>query len=162
KPSDFTAAINWGDGSPAFGGVVLGTAQAGFTVTATHTYDQVGSYPASVTITNNNAPPGPPASQAVASFTATVKPTTHLAFVQQPTRPFAGQPLPPAVTAAVLDSNDNTVSTDNSDTVTLSLGTNPAGGTLGGTLSAPVVHGVATFSNVSLSRPGNGYTLLAA
>jgi streptogramin lyase len=43
--------------------------------------------------------------------------------------------------------------------VTLSLGNNPGGSTLGGTVSVAAVHGVATFSGLTLSHPGNGYTL---
>jgi hypothetical protein len=171
KPSDFTATVNWGDGSPASIASITGNAKTGFTVGATHTYNLVGSYAASVTITSSNAVPPQDVvtfqlpfkpSTATASFTTTVGPSTHLAFVQQPTSTFVGQPLSPAVTVAVEDTSDNIVFGDSSSIVTLSLGTNAGGGTLGGSLSAQVVHGVATFNNVSLSRPGNGYTLLAA
>ncbi len=44
-------------------------------------------------------------------------------------------------------------------TVTVSLATNPDSATLGGTLSAPVVDGIATFSNLTLNELGTGYTL---
>ncbi|HKI16621.1 MAG TPA: MBG domain-containing protein, partial [Isosphaeraceae bacterium] len=44
-------------------------------------------------------------------------------------------------------------------TVTVALGNNPGDATLGGTLTAPVVDGVATFSDLTLSQPGTGYTL---
>jgi hypothetical protein len=43
----------------------------------------------------------------------------------------------------------------------LSLGTNPSGGTLSGTRSVTVVHGVATFSDLSIDVAGLGYTLHA-
>ena len=43
--------------------------------------------------------------------------------------------------------------------MTVALGNNPGGATLGGTLTAPVVDGVATFSDLTLSQPGTGYTL---
>ena len=48
-------------------------------------------------------------------------------------------------------------------TVTLSLANNAGGsGTvLGGTLTATAVNGVATFSGLTLNKPGNGYTLKA-
>ena len=46
--------------------------------------------------------------------------------------------------------------------VTLSLANNPGGGTLGGTLTATAVDGVATFTNLTVSQAGNGYTLQAA
>jgi hypothetical protein len=44
-------------------------------------------------------------------------------------------------------------------TVTIALETNTGDATLGGTLSAPVVDGLATFSGLSLDRPGSDYTL---
>ncbi len=44
-------------------------------------------------------------------------------------------------------------------TVTVALGQNPGDATLGGTPTEPVVNGVATFSNLTLSQPGTGYTL---
>jgi hypothetical protein len=45
--------------------------------------------------------------------------------------------------------------------VTLSLANNPGGATLGGTLTAQAVNGVATFTNVTLDKAGMGYTLRA-
>jgi hypothetical protein len=45
--------------------------------------------------------------------------------------------------------------------VTLSLGVNPSGGTLSGTLTVTVVNGVATFSDLAIDRAGVGYTLHA-
>jgi uncharacterized protein (TIGR03118 family) len=46
--SDYTATINWGDGSPASAGVISGTGP--FTVTGTHTYLIGGSQSVTVTI----------------------------------------------------------------------------------------------------------------
>ena len=45
-------------------------------------------------------------------------------------------------------------------TVTVALGNNPGGATLGGTLTAAVVDGIATFSDLTLNQPGTGYTLV--
>src|SRR5207237_617386 len=45
--------------------------------------------------------------------------------------------------------------------VSLSLGTNPSGATLSGTTTRGAVDGVATFDNLSVDRPGSGYTLAA-
>ena len=50
---------------------------------------------------------------------------------------------------------------DNTDTVTLAIGTNPSGGMLNGTLTVTVVNGVATFSDLSIDQIGDGYTLHA-
>jgi hypothetical protein len=47
----------------------------------------------------------------------------------------------------------------NGGTVTVALANNPGDAILGGTLTEPIVSGVATFSDLSLSQPGTGYTL---
>src|SRR5262249_29465865 len=46
--------------------------------------------------------------------------------------------------------------------VTIALANNPGGGTLVGTLTEPVVDGVATFSGLTLDAAGSGYTLQAS
>ena len=45
--------------------------------------------------------------------------------------------------------------------VTVSLGNNPGGTSLGGTLTVTAQNGVATFSGLTLTSAGIGYTLLA-
>jgi subtilase family serine protease len=92
-----------------------------------------------------------------ASFTI-IGPPDHLAFLQQPANAVVGLPLTPAVTVEVLDVNNNLVSSDNTDTVSLSLANNPTGATLSGN-SVTVQGGVATFANLSVSQVGSGYTL---
>jgi hypothetical protein len=67
----------------------------------------------------------------------------------------------PPVTVDLVDAGGNTVDTS-SGSVTIALGNNPSGATLGGTLTQPVVHGVATFNNLTLNQPDNGYTLVAS
>src|SRR5262249_5754127 len=79
----------------------------------------------------------------------------------QPSDTAAGQTIGPAVVIAVVDALGNVVTNDNSGTVTLSLGTNPGGGTLSGTQTVTVVNGLATFSDLSIDQPGAGYTLHA-
>jgi hypothetical protein len=46
-------------------------------------------------------------------------------------------------------------------TVTVAVGTNPGGATLGGTRTLTAVNGVATFTGLTLDTAGNGYTLQA-
>jgi hypothetical protein len=97
------------------------------------------------------------------SASVTVNPAAadHLLFLQQPTDTAAGQTITPAVTVEVVDQFGNVVTSDNSHTVTLAIGTNPSGGTLSGTLTVTVVNGVATFSDLFIDLAGNGYTLHA-
>ncbi|HUP00815.1 MAG TPA: invasin domain 3-containing protein, partial [Gemmatimonadota bacterium] len=84
----------------------------------------------------------------------------RLQFQQQPTNTTAGAAISPAVTVRAVDGNNNTVTTFNGS-VTLSIGTNPGGGTLSGTTTRTAVNGVATFNDLSIDKAGTGYTLVA-
>jgi hypothetical protein len=86
----------------------------------------------------------------------------HLFFFQQPTNTPAGQTISTVVVWAV-DQYGNLVNNDNTDMVTLSIGTDPSSGvaTLSGTLTITFTNGVATFSDLSIDTAGNGYTLHA-
>jgi uncharacterized repeat protein (TIGR03803 family) len=77
----------------------------------------------------------------------------QLAFTQQPTNALAGVTISPSITVAVEGSNGNVLNTDNS-TVTLSIGSGPAGTLSGGIVTATAVNGVATFSYEMLPTPG--------
>ena len=85
----------------------------------------------------------------------------NLTFVQQPSTTVDGATISPAITVDVEDSSGNVVTTDNSN-VTLTIGNNPGSGTLSGTVTVAAVHGVATFSNLSINNAGAGYTLVAS
>jgi len=85
----------------------------------------------------------------------------HLLFLQQPTDTAAGQMISPALMVAVVDQFGNVVRSDNTDMVTLTIGSNPSGGTLSSTLTVTVVNGIATFSDLSIDLAGMGYTLHA-
>lgn len=84
-----------------------------------------------------------------------------LAFEQQPTGTTPGATISPAVLVRILDRCGNPI-VSSTATVTLALGNNPGGATLGGTLSRSAIAGVATFSELSLNKPGTGYTLTAS
>jgi hypothetical protein len=60
------------------------------------------------------------------------------------------------LTVQVEDSLGNPAS---GSTVKVALGKNPGDAILGGTVTATVVDGIATFSDLTLSQPGTGYTL---
>ena len=61
---------------------------------------------------------------------------------------------------AVVDANGNTITTNNSQLVTLSIASGPAGTKLLGTTTVRAVNGVADFTNLTLSLAGT-YTLTA-
>ena len=82
---------------------------------------------------------------------------THLLFSQKPITTAAGATLPP-ITVLVADKTNHGVTTDGS-TVTLTLA-GTTGGVLNGTLVETAVNGVATFSDLSLTKAGT-YTLTA-
>ena len=48
------------------------------------------------------------------------------------------------------------------DSIALSIGTNPSAGALAGTLTLAAVGGEATFDDISIDLPGTGYSLTAA
>jgi hypothetical protein len=96
------------------------------------------------------------------SVTPTVGPVAaKLAFSQQPTGTTPNTALSPAVTVEVQDACGARI-TGSTATVTLALGTNPSGATLGGTTSVAAVDGIATFNNLTVNKPGTGYTLTAS
>lgn len=94
---------------------------------------------------------------ATATSNVNVTPGTaaRVDVVQSPGNALAGQTLSP-ITVAVVDVYGNAVD-DDSSIVTLSL----PGVTLTGTTTAQVQNGFATFSNVSITKPGTNYQLQA-
>src|SRR3989442_1676092 len=86
---------------------------------------------------------------------------TKLAFTGQPTNVAAAQPITPAVQVAVQDAVGNRVP-GATDAVTVALGLNPSGGTLGGTVTVKAAQGIATFADLRIDRPGSGYLLASA
>jgi hypothetical protein len=84
-----------------------------------------------------------------------------LNFAVEPSNVTAFFAITPAVEVEVLNSsgNRNTTFTGN---VTIALGENPGGATLGGTLTVAAVAGLATFDDLTLDVADTGYTLTAA
>jgi hypothetical protein len=89
------------------------------------------------------------------TLTAVPGAADHLAFVGQPSSTAAAGQSTGTVVVDVEDANGSVVTGDNSS-VSLSSSTS-----LGGTRTVQAVDGVATFSNVTISRAG-AYTLTAA
>ncbi len=132
------ASVNAVAGLATFSGLRLNVAAGGYTlVAASATLPTVPSDPFDVT-------PGAPAS---------------VAFIVQPSSAVAGAAIP-AFQVEVRDEFGNLV-TNAATPVTVVLGNNPGGGTLGGTTTANTVDGVATFDAVTLDVVGDGYTVVA-
>jgi cyclophilin family peptidyl-prolyl cis-trans isomerase len=84
KAGDYTATINWGDGSPSTSGTVQATATTGqFQVLGSHTYATAGSFKPFVSITDVNT--AGDATPATASATATATVSTPAQVPQTPT-----------------------------------------------------------------------------
>jgi subtilase family serine protease len=120
------------------------------------TLETAGSQSVSVADTSNSSIGGS------ATLTVNAAAASKLVFGQQPTNATVGVAISPSVTVRVLDAYGNLLSSDNTDVVTIAIGSNPGSGTLGGTTSATVSGGVATFGNLTISAAGNGYTLSAS
>ncbi len=61
--------------------------------------------------------------------------------------------------AVVAEDKYGNLVTSFTGTMTVAIGVNPGGSTLGGTLTVTAVAGVASFSDLTLNNPGTGYTL---
>jgi uncharacterized protein (TIGR03382 family) len=83
----------------------------------------------------------------------------RVVITRQPSDVEKGRAITPAVQATVLDRFEN-VATQATAKVSVAIGSNPKGGTLRGTTSVNPVSGVATFSDLSVSKEGLNYTLI--
>jgi streptogramin lyase len=91
------------------------------------------------------------------AITVTPAAATQLVITQQPPGSvIIGSGF--GLQASIEDPYDN-VETGDSAVVTVALANNPAGATLGGTLSAAASQGVAAFSGLTLDQVASGYTL---
>ncbi len=75
---------------------------------------------------------------------------------QTPSRVTAGSGF--GLTVAAEDASGDVLTSYNGP-LTVSLGSNPGGGTLGGTTTVTASNGVASFSGLTLTRAGSGYSL---
>ncbi len=149
-----TLSVASGPGSFAGGSSVTATVSGGIATFGNLTLDTAGSYTLSASatggLTGTNS----------SSFTVNAAGADHLAFGVQPSNTTAGTPIAPPVKVDVLDQYGNVLTADDSDQVTLSIATTPAGGSFASnsTTTATVSGGIATFGNLVLDTVGN-YTL---
>jgi hypothetical protein len=118
-PSEYTAVINWGDGSTSSGGTVSADPLGGYDVTASHNYDE-GQFPVTVTIQDAGG------SVATAQSTATVTDASITATGSAGSTSSEGQPFS-AVVATLSDNNPNASTADFSITIDWGDSTTSAG-----------------------------------
>jgi len=150
-----TLALGTNPSGATLGGTLTQAAVAGVATFANLTVDKSGT---GYTLAATSAPLTGATSGA---FSIGAGAAVKLAVLQQPTTTSAGSVITPAVTVAIQDANGNTVATATNQ-VTIAIGTNPGGSTLGGTATVAAVNGLATFSDLTLDKVGTGYTLVAS
>ncbi|HSD30953.1 MAG TPA: S8 family serine peptidase [Gemmatimonadales bacterium] len=152
---DVTLAIGDNRGGGALTGGVTVAAVGGVATFPGLTIDKSGSgY--SLVATAAGAATG-----ASAGFDVTAGAASQLAFIVQPSSPFQGSAITPAVQVSARDAFGNTA-TAFGGSVTIAIGANPSSGALTGTTTTAAVAGVATFSDLRIDSAGTGYTLEAS
>lgn len=84
-----------------------------------------------------------------------------LVFSVEPSSYFPSTSISPSIVVLVKDKYNNTVQSS-TDTVTLTISTNPGSSTLGGTTAKASVAGVAIFDDITLNNAASGYALTAS
>ena len=146
-------AISNNPGGAVLGGTLSAAAVAGVATFSDITLDKGGT---GYTLQANSGGLASGISNSFDAFGTAAK----LAFLTQPVGSSAGGVMP-AVRVAVQDAQGNIVA-NSTQSVTVAIGTNPASGVLGGTLTVSAVNGIATFNNLSVSVASSGYTLTAS
>src|SRR5439155_813524 len=154
----FTGTVTLGLGSNPGGGALAGTttvaAASGVATFANLSINRVGTgYTLTAAVTGLTTGTS-------AAFNITAGTATALVFTVEPSNTAAGVAITPAVQATAQDALGNAVP-GFTGSVRVAIGTNPAGGTLSGSLTVAAVGGVASFSTLSLNKSGTGYTLAA-
>jgi hypothetical protein len=110
-----------------------------------------GSGPCSVVLSEDRT--------VIATFAPAAQ-ATQLVFVGQPGAVQVGNAITPPVQVAFQDGSGQTA-TNRTDAITLRIGANPGGATLGGLVTHSAQNGVATFPDLTLDKSGDNYTLVA-
>src|SRR5207244_3389419 len=148
--------------------VALGSNPGSATLSGTTTVAAVGGVATFVDLSLNKTGTGYTLTASASGFTPGTSTTfditpgtaTQLAFIVQPSNTVASATISPAVQVTALDPAGNPVP-GFTGSVTVALGSNPGGSTLGGTTTVAAVNGVAAFVDLSLNKTGTGYWLTA-
>ena len=149
--------IGTNPGGGALGGTTTIAASGGVASFTTLTINKVGT---GYTLTATPAAGAPPAAATSSAFNITPGPVNKLAFTVPPSNANAGSVIAPAIQVSAQDANGN-LTPSFTGNVTMAIAANPGSGTLSGTLTVAAVAGVASFSTLSINKPGVGYTLSA-
>jgi hypothetical protein len=150
--STITLSVSSGPADFASGSTTSAVAVNGVATFSNLTLDAAGAYTLSAT-------DGALVSGTSTSITVIPAAASKLFVFDAPVFATAGQVLSPQVTVVVQDTFGNALTSDTS-TITLSVGSGPAGFASGSTTSAAAVGGVATFNHLILDAAGP-YTLIA-
>ena len=88
---------------------------------------------------------------------------SYLSFTTEPVDTRAGHPFTQQPVVKIYDEDGNliTVGADATQTITISISTNPGNGTLSGDVDIAAVAGIATFTDLEIDEPAEGYVLQA-
>jgi streptogramin lyase len=131
-----TLSMTASQGVATFSGLVLTKADSGYTF-------QLSSTGLGGSITS--------------SLTVDAAAAVGLLVIQQPTSVVVNTAF--TLVAEIVDAYGNVVTSAN-NSVSIALGNNPTGGKLGGTKTAKAKNGIVTFTGLTLSKVGTGYTIL--
>ena len=138
-----TATVNLNAGEAAFQNLSINNVGTGYTLAATTSL---------LGVTGATSTP----------FNITPAATVHLAFTVGPSATTAGKTITPAVQVSALSATNTLVTTFTGPiTVAILAGSGAHGATLGGTLTLSAVNGVATFSDLVITKSGTGFKLQA-
>jgi large repetitive protein len=145
-----TLSLNSGPSGGGIVGSLKATASGGIATFKNISFDVAGTYSvrASVGGIFENS----------STFTVSPAAAAVMAFQTKPSTVAAGSPINGPIVVQVTDKFGNLL-TNNNNNVGISVLTGPNGGSLGGTTFVELIGGVASFTNLDLTTPGN-YALL--
>ena len=159
EATEVTLTLKNGTGTGTLGGIVSGTIAAN---SSSVTISGVTYTKAESSVVLEASASGLAAGES-AAFTVVPGAANQLAFTIQPSVGAPGEVWGTQPVVTVQDANGNTVDSDASIELAITMGTPTSGGpgTLSGTKTVSAVSGVATFSGLSIDTAGTGYQLTA-
>ena len=150
-----------------FTGNTTGVSSSGPTVTATSNYWGSSTGPihssnpgGTGNVVSNNVIFSPWCTVPAPTCTPLAGIATKLVFTAQPSDEVMNVSITPAIVVKAQDAAGN-IGINFNGPVTMTIGVNPGGGALNGTNPVVAVNGVVTFTDLSITLPGIGYTLIA-